>query len=198
MTASPAALLEGGELAVDVAGEVVNSITVRAVPYGEYCNCGWFLEQVQHGAFARSVAAHPDVPLLLFHNAQSFPVGVAEAYDDNPAGLDVRFRIARTAIAQQAGIHARDGFLSGASVGFVPERSSWTYAAEFDPERGPDYMDRVTRTQARLVEVSLTPTPAFAGAQVLDVDATATRAGVRSELRRWQAYTRRQQRTLYR
>ena len=67
-----------------------------------------------------------------------------------------------TAVAQQAGQYARDDFLTGMSVGFSPVRSSWTYAAEWDPELGPDDMDSVTSHEARLLEVSLVstrPTP---------------------------------------
>jgi phage head maturation protease len=52
------------------------------------------------------------------------------------------------------------------SIGFSPIQSSWEYVDDWNPDLGPTHMDRVTRTESRLIEVSLTPTPAFEGAQV--------------------------------
>lgn len=52
------------------------------------------------------------------------------------------------------------------SVRFQPIRSEWTYADEFNPELGPAYKDRVVRKEARLLEVSLVPTPAFKEATI--------------------------------
>ena len=53
---------------------------------------------------------------------------------------------------------------------------TWTFAKDWNPDRGPDHMDHVTIHRARLVEVSLTPTPAFAQAQVLEVSGEALQA----------------------
>ena len=63
---------------------------------------------------------------------------------------------------------AEDGDLLGMSVGFLPIKSEWQIlaATEWAPDLGPDHMDRVMRRESRLVEVSLTPTPAFADAEV--------------------------------
>jgi phage head maturation protease len=52
------------------------------------------------------------------------------------------------------------------SVGFQPTRSSWQYASDWNPDLGSDHMDHVVRHEARLVEVSLTATPAYVGARV--------------------------------
>jgi hypothetical protein len=183
------ALTDDGIAAAETNGELFTAITLRSVPYGEWANIGLYLEAIAPGCFAASIAAQPAVPLLLWHDNKSFPVGVAEAFDDNSRGLDIRFRIPCTAAAQEAARVSRDLGM-GASVGFVPERSSWTYVDDWDPMRGVDHIDRVTRTQARLAEVSLTPTPAYPSARVLSVQAEALRDDVDTQARMWRAWVR--------
>ena len=39
-------------------------------------------------------------------------------------------------------------------------------AGDYNPMLGEDHMDRITRVEARLVETSIVPTPAYADAQV--------------------------------
>jgi hypothetical protein len=56
--------------------------------------------------------------------------------------------------------------LVGMSIGFVPLRASWEFVEDWDPNLGLEHMDKCTREEARLAEVSLTPTPAYAGAVV--------------------------------
>lgn len=138
----------------------------RAVPYNVAENVGWFLEEHVLGEFTKSIAEHPNLPLLLFHNSRSFPVGVAHEWKDNVDALDCVWRMDSSEEAQRAAQLARDGMLTGLSIGFVPIRSDWHWVSddEWDPEAG--VLDRVTRLESRLLEVSLTPTPAFAGAQV--------------------------------
>ena len=61
--------------------------------------------------------------------------------------------------------------------------AEWTPAADWDPLRGPEHMDHLTIRRARLAEVSLTPTPAFPSAQVLEVMGDAIAASARPNLR---------------
>ena len=138
----------------------------RAVPYDTWDNVGWYLEQHTLGEFTRSITEHPNMPLLLFHNRKSWPIGVVHEYRDNSDGLDCVWRLDGSDEAQRAAQLARDQMLTGLSIGFVPIRSDWTFADDWDPDEGPEHMDRVVRLESRLLEVSLTPTPAFAGAQV--------------------------------
>ena len=162
MATTAQGLVDGGLEAVQALGEQFTHITGRVVPYGVETDVGWFLEEFERGAFTNSIVKTPKIPLLLWHDNRSFPIGSAVSWDDRQDGLHARFRLAMTAVAQQAGQYARDDFLTGMSVGFSPVRSSWTYAAEWDPELGPDHMDSVTRHEARLLEVSLVstrPTP---------------------------------------
>lgn len=139
-----------------------------AVPYDVWENVGWFAERHVLGEFTATITAHPNLPLLLFHDSRSFPVGVADEWRDGTEGLGCVWRMDGSEEARRAAQLARDGMLTGLSIGFVPIRSDWKFCDddEWDPAGGIEHMDRVTRLESRLLEVSLTPTPAFAGAQV--------------------------------
>jgi hypothetical protein len=194
MTALAEHLVDDGIAAAQALGEAFTHIVGRVVPYNTWTDVGWFLESFQRGAFTGSLVKQPAVPLLLWHDNRAFPVGIAEAWDDRPDGLHGRFKVAMTSVAQVAAQQAREGFLTGMSVGFGPIRSTWTFAADWDPDLGPDHMDRVTRHEARLHEVSLTPTPAYSDAQVSDVHADALDGSSRSIIaghRFWLAQERR-------
>lgn len=153
----------------------------RAVPYNTLTDTGWwYLEEMAPLVFDGSVTAHPNLPLLLWHNGRSFPVGVAEEWLEQDDGLHGIWRLDQdNPDAQRAARQARDGFLTGMSVGFAPIRSEWTYAdwEAWDPDDPATY-DQVRRIEARLLETSLTPTPAFADAEVALVrSAEGRRAG---------------------
>ena len=146
----------------------------RAVPFNDFQPVsGFYLEAHDPGSFKRSTNGGDGAkaPLLLFHDNQRFSIGHAERWDHQDDGLHGVWRLIDTSDAQQAATMARDGDLTGLSVGFIPNgaKDEWTYAADWAPELGPDHMDRVTRMENRLLEVSLTPTPAFAAATVSDV-----------------------------
>ena len=132
----------------------------RAVPYGAFQDVGWYMERIKKGCFRKSIReAGKELPLLLFHDSRSFPVGVSEKWTENDDGLDCVWRLDSSDMAQEAARLARDGMLTGLSVGFAPILDD----REFDAEKGIAY---VTRVEARLLEVSLTPTPAYVGAKV--------------------------------
>ena len=161
-----AAQLELRELETNSA---LSELRGRAVPYGVETNVGWYLESFKRGAFAKSIReAAARLPLLLWHDAQAFPVGVASSWAESAEGLDGTWRLDDSELAQRAARQARDGFLTGLSVGFqpLPNGSRWTLVPddEWDPQTGN--VDSVERVAARLLETSLTPTPAYAGAQV--------------------------------
>ena len=148
------------------------TISGRAVPYNTFASIGWFAEQHAPKSFAKSIReAARKLPLLLWHNNASFPVGVSEEWDDNDNGLDCTWRMDSSEEAERAADLADKGMLTGLSIGFAPIRSEWEYVPDedWDPNRGIDGMDKVTRLESRLLEVSLTPTPAFAGAKVSQV-----------------------------
>ncbi len=131
---------------------------------------GNYLESFARGSFTRSLTRQAAVPLLPFHDRHAIPVGVAEAWQDEPEGLYGVFRMHLTAAGQVAADYAERGIVAGLSIGFLPSESRWSYAGEYAPERGTAYMDSVVRTQARLAEVSLVSTPAYVDARVTGVE----------------------------
>ncbi len=172
----------------------LDHIEGRAVPYGAWTNRGVFMESVAGGAFDKSIAeAATGLPLLLFHQDEQFPIGISEAWDSRKDGLHGVWRLDDDERAQRAARLAQDGLLGWFSVGHSPIRSEWEFIHpdKWDPPKGPDYMDRVTRVESRLLETSLVSTPAFGQAQVKLVrsaDALRVRAERRPSLRAWQAW----------
>jgi phage prohead protease, HK97 family len=140
----------------------------RAVPYDTWENVGWFLEQHVAGSFERSTkgGSGKNAPLLLFHDNRSWPVGHAESWTHESDGMHGVWRLNATPEAQKAAQMASDGDLTGLSIGFQPIHSKWELVDDWDPEADADHMDRVSRLESRLIEVSITPTPAFQDAQV--------------------------------
>jgi hypothetical protein len=141
----------------------------RAVPYDVWADLGWFMESHRAGSFKRSTTGRSgkSLPLLLFHNNASMPIGHADHWSHDSEGMTGVWQLNDSANAQEAARMAESGDLLGLSVGFQDARApQWEIPEVFDPELGPDNKARVTRLESRLVEVSLTPTPAFADASV--------------------------------
>lgn len=179
----------------DAAG-VYTALTGRALPYREWTNIGWYVEQWEPGALTKSLdEAARALPLLMFHNSRTWSIGKAVDWDDNTKALDGKWELDASEEAQRAAGLADNGMLTGMSIGFVPIRASWDYIdwEDWNPDLGPEHMDKCTRLEARLLEVSLTPTPAYAGA-VVDLVRSADRPGrsraerTSRELAGWRAY----------
>jgi HK97 family phage prohead protease len=175
-----------GQLAMQANGEIFHHVEGRAVPFDVYGDVGLFLERHAQGSFTESLSRKWRLPLLWAHDNRAMPIGISDTWESRADGLWGRWEIAPSAIGQEAARWARDGAL-GLSIGFQPVRSSWQYSGDWDPQRGADHMDRVTRLESRLLEVSLVATPAFEGAVVdwveadsLDGTARSLAAGMRS------------------
>jgi hypothetical protein len=144
----------------------------RAVPYETWGDVGFYLEQHAADSFKKSTAGGTGkkLPLLLFHDNRSFPIGHAEQWSHD-GGLVGVWRLNESAEAQQAASASERGDLLGMSVGFMPIRSEWDYLEweDWNPDLGPEHKDKVTRRESRLLEVSLTPTPVFSDAEVSSV-----------------------------
>jgi hypothetical protein len=164
----------------------------RAVPYDTPANVGWFVETHAFKSLERSTrgGTAKALPLLLFHEIGSLDgmIGHAEQWSHEADGLHGVWRLGDGPAAQRAADMASAGDLTGLSIGFQPIRSTWTLldAGEWDPEGGPEHMDRVTRMESRLLEVSLTPTPAFSDAEVTMVR-SARRTYTGEDRRAWMA-----------
>lgn len=175
--------------------ESLSMMRATAVPYGKPADIGWFLETFQAGSLAKSIKeAAADLPLLLFHENRSFPIGAADEWKDDANELEGTWRLDDSPEAQRAAELAKPvedggkGMLSGMSIGFQPIRSAWEYVDDWNPDLGPEHKDRVLRQEARLLEVSLVSTPAFKEAAVKLVrsgDSPRRRDQGRRELEEW-------------
>lgn len=145
----------------------------RAVPYDTWANVGPYMELFKRGAFAKSISdakrANRQIPLLLFHGRDDlWPIGAAEQWREAADGLHGEWRLNDSTNAQRAAAMARSGELGFLSIGFQSIRTVPEMVADSDyaPMLGEAHMDRLTQVEARLVETSLVPTPAYADAQV--------------------------------
>ena len=168
----------------------------RAVPYAVWTNRGWFMESVKAGCFDKSLdEAAAGLPLHLFHDSDSFPIGVSTEWDRKRDALYGVWKLDGSEEAQRAAQLAADGLLRYMSVGHSPIRSEWEFVEpeKWNPDLGPEHMDKLTRVESRLVEVSMLTVPAFATAEVLSVAAASRdpelrkrRDLLRPSLRAWQ------------
>jgi HK97 family phage prohead protease len=137
-----------------------------AVPFDVWADLGWFREQHAPTSLKRSTDRQPQLPLLLFHDNRRFSVGHAVKWTHDASGLVGVWRLNSSRDAKDAADQIRDGDLNGLSIGFQPLKSEWDFAKDWNPDLGSEHKDSVRRIESRLVEVSLTATPAFAEAQV--------------------------------
>ena len=161
MSTTAERLVDDGLEAVEVLGAVYRSLIGVVVPYGRPTDVGLMVEWFDRAAFTGSlVLQRSDVPLLLWHDNRSFPIGHAVAWDDRHDGLWAQFKLALTPVAQVSRTTCQ---------GRIPDRAcrlgSRRSARRGAMRRtgilglGPDHMDHVVRHEARLHEVSLTPAP---------------------------------------
>jgi len=147
-----------------VVGTIRKYLEGRAVPYNVAANTGWYKEIVAPGCFTKSIresAAH--LPLLLFHDSHSLDaiIGLAETWEERTDGLWGVWALSDAEHAQRAAQMAEQGLLGFMSIGFMPIRSETVYDDNDEAT--------ITRLEARLLETSLTPTPAFKDATVTKV-----------------------------
>jgi len=142
----------------------------KAAPYNEWANRLWFQESFGPGLFDKSIKeASANLPLLIFHDDAFWPIGSAAANDwrSEADGLYGAWKLDGSPEAQRAAQLAADGHLPYLSVGYQPIRSAWEFS-DLDVWDPGDIatLDKVTRLEARLVETSTVPAPAFASAAV--------------------------------
>jgi HK97 family phage prohead protease len=135
------------------------TITGIAVPYGETAT-------VSDGTQVRfepgSLPVEGKAPKLFMYHDSSQPVGlVFERVDDPQIGMMFSARISATAAGDEALTLALDGVLDSVSVGVNPTKFSY------------DDEGTMIVTEAEWLELSLVPIPAFAGAVIEKVLASA-------------------------
>lgn len=169
--------------------DALTMIRATAVPYNTPTDVGWYIEEHAPGSFAKSLKeAAAALPLLMFHDNRTWPIGAAAEWDDGTAELVGTWRLDGSEEAQRAGQLARDGILNFMSIGFMPIRSEWDLVEDWNPDLGPEHMDRVRRLESRLLETSMVSTPAFKDAAVKWVrtaDSPRRRDAGRREVQEW-------------
>lgn len=149
---------------VDVSGDG-RTLTLACVPFDRPATvddgAGPYREQWKRGAFAHIVRAANRVELRYWHRNESLPYGFGQSLREDASYLVGDFRVAKGAQGDQLLALVDDG-LKGVSIGFIE-----------DPAGSVRTRDLVTRTRVkRLVEVSMTPAPSHAGAELLAVRST--------------------------
>lgn len=164
----------------------------RACPYGSWTTRWFFQESFAPGLFDKSIKeAARGLPLLLFHDAATWPIGHASEWKSKDDGLWGVWKLDGSAEAQRAAKMAADGHLPYLSVGYDPILSEWelTNSDEWDVHDATT-LDRCTRVEARLVETSTVSTPAFKEAEITLVRSAGRlpRHDPRPNLAHWRAW----------
>jgi HK97 family phage prohead protease len=131
-------------------GDIVGSGHGMAVPYGTETMIGGVRESFAPGSF--DPADVIGKPLAYRHGE---PIGRITNAENREDGLFIDFDIVNTAQGRDAAVLARTNSVKGLSVGFMSAKNVMTKAR-----------DAITHTAASLLEVSLTPYPAYATAGV--------------------------------
>ncbi len=131
-------------------GDVVGSGHGMAVPYNTETMIGGVRESFAPESFdLDNVIGKP----LAYRHGE--PVGKITGAENREDGLYIDFDIVSTAQGRDAAVLARTGTIKGLSVGFNPIKSAMNRAK-----------DAIQHTAVNLLEVSLTPYPAYATAGV--------------------------------
>ena len=146
-------------------GERGATVTGLAAPYGTWTPIrGEYLERITADTFARSIRENPTkVPLLTLHDHKEFPVGKSTGFEHTDAGLVGTWQMDTSERAVEVTRLMREGMITGLSVGFHPDGDADEVVTDGDG------VTRVTRSNARLLEVSAVSVPASAEAQILAV-----------------------------
>ena len=134
-------------------GDIVGTGHGMAVPYGTETMIGGVRESFAPGSF--DIEKVINKPLAYRHGE---PVGRITGAESREDGLYIDFDLVDTAQGRDAAVLARSGVIKGLSVGFNPIKSAMNRAK-----------DAIQHTAANLLEVSLTPYPAYATAGVSSI-----------------------------
>lgn len=170
----------------------------RAAPYGEVGLRQFYKETWADKLFDKSIRqAAKSLPLLMFHDDMTWPIGSATDWDSVPGdGLYGTWSLDDSADAQRAAKMYAAGHLKYLSVGYQPilSRLELPDAGRLDLEDSSTW-GTVTRLEARLLETSIVPVPLYPSAQIMLVaGAGATLATTRRhtattpELDRWKRW----------
>lgn len=134
------------------------TISGIAVPYGQVAtvNDGQKI-RIEAGALPTDGKAPK---LFLYHDATQ-PIGTVTGRVETEEGMLFQAKIASTKLGDEALQLASEGVLDSVSVGINPKKFSWDG-------------DVMVVKKADWMELSMVPIPAFAGAQITDIAASAS------------------------
>lgn len=142
------------------------TISGIAVPYGETAI-------VSDGTAVRilqgALPVDGKAPKLFMYHDSTQPVGLVTARTDTDAGMLFSAKISATAAGDEALTLAMDGVLDSVSIGVNPTEFSY------------DNEGTMIVSKADWLELSLVPIPAFAGAQITEIAASADETVLDSE-----------------
>ena len=158
MAAAPVTLT--ASVTIDAAapdGTPRRTISGIAVPYGQVAtvNDGQRI-RIEAGALPVDGKAPK---LFLYHDATQ-PIGTVTARVDTDEGMLFQAKIAQTKLGDEALQLAQEGVLDSVSVGINPKKFSWDG-------------DIMVVKKADWMELSMVPIPAFAGATITEIAASA-------------------------
>ena len=137
-------------------------IVALVAPWNATYDAGNFVERFGKSVFDKSIKERGNnIPLMHGHDRENMPIGRSAAWEKDQHGLIADFEVAPTERAREALELAKNGYVSGFSVGFVPIRNE---------ESKHDGRRHLTRVEAKLDHVALltAPTaPAYGEAQLI-------------------------------
>ncbi|MCX6399440.1 MAG: HK97 family phage prohead protease [Propionibacteriales bacterium] len=132
-------------------------VTGRAVPFNTPTDVGNVIETIDPAAFRDSLAKTPNIPLLTYHDHRADPVGVAVKWEHRADGLHGTWEFDDSPRAREVARLVKSGILRFFSIGFQLQETDWSVRNK---------REHAHVTKARLLEVSLVSTPAYADATV--------------------------------
>lgn len=146
------------DVTAEAGAEGERRIDAIAVPYNTFATVS---NGVEVSFLPGSLPVEGKAPRVFMYHDSTKPVGIVAERVDTPEGMLATMKISRTALGDEALTLAADGVMD-VSVGVnVIEAST-------------DKSGRMIISKADWLELSLVPIPAFAGATITDVAATAT------------------------
>ena len=137
-------------------------IIALVAPWHATFDTGQYVERLGRSVFDKSIKERGSkIPLMHGHDRERFPIGMAGSWSNDNNGLIADFRMALTERSVEALALAKDGYVTGFSVGFHPVRSS---------ESKQDGRRQITRLEAKLDHVALLTSPnepAYGDAQLV-------------------------------
>ncbi len=137
-------------------------VVALVAPFNASYDAGRYTETLGRSIFDKSINERgQQIPLMHGHDRDAMPIGRSASWQKADNGLIADFKLARTDRSREALELAKDGYVTGFSVGFVPVRND---------EKTIDGVRHITRVEAKLDHVALltAPTaPAYADAQLI-------------------------------